>query len=81
MATKIEELRESEFHRELGQKMCAAFIAQQQGIALNTALRKTELPVGDLWLLVAEFARRGFDESAEIGFFGNLTNAPSKFII
>ena len=41
MAKKIEELRESEFHQELGQKMCAAFIAQQQGIALNTALKKT----------------------------------------
>ena len=81
MTTKIEELRESELHQELGQKMCAAFIAQQPGITLSTAFKKTEQPVGDLWLLVAEFAIRGFGENAESGFFGILTRAPSKFII
>jgi hypothetical protein len=37
--------------------MCAAFIAQQQGITLNTALGKVPEPVGDLWLIIAEFAR------------------------
>jgi hypothetical protein len=37
--------------------MCAACIAQQQGIALETALRKVSDPIGDLWFLVAEFAR------------------------
>jgi hypothetical protein len=54
-----EELRSSGYHQQLGQKMCAAFIAQQQGITLNTALGKVPEPVGDLWLIVAEFARRG----------------------
>lgn len=38
--------------------MCAAFIAQQQGIALSTALKKIEEPIGDLWLVLAEFARQ-----------------------
>ncbi|MFL6451509.1 MAG: hypothetical protein ACJ746_28100 [Bryobacteraceae bacterium] len=81
MAKRIEKLRESEFHQELGQKMCAAFIAQQQGIALNTALKKTALPVGDLWLLLAEFARSGFAENADVEVLGALTGASSKFIV
>jgi hypothetical protein len=81
VAKKIEELRESEFHQELGQKMCAAFLAQQQGIALKTALEKTALPVGDLWLLLAEFARRGFAENADDEIFGELTTASSRFIV
>ena len=37
----IAELRQSEYHQELGRKMCAAFVAQQQGIALTTAFKKT----------------------------------------
>lgn len=81
MVKKIEELRESDFHQELGQKMCAAFIAQQQGIALNTAFKKTSQPVGDLWLRVAEFARRGFDESVNAKVFGELSEESSKFIV
>lgn len=81
MAKKIEELRESEFHQELGQKMCAAFIAQQQGIALNTAFKKTSQPVGDLWLRVAEFARQGFDEAVDAEVFGELSAEPPKFIV
>ena len=66
MAKSIEELRQSTYHQELGQKMCAAFIAQQQGVALNTALKKVSEPVGDLWLVVAEFARRSCVEAAEL---------------
>lgn len=81
MAKRIEELRESEFHRELGQKMCAAFIAQQQGIALNTAFKKTSQPTGDFWLLVAEFATRGLHENVEAEVFGDVTAAPPKFIV
>jgi hypothetical protein len=65
MAKNTEELRRSAYHQELGQKMCAAFVAQQQGIALNTAIKKVSGPVGDLWLVVAEFARRGCLEGAD----------------
>lgn len=79
MAKKIEELRESEFHQELGQKFCAAFIAQQQGIALNTALKKIALPVKDLWLMLAEFARQSF--AADVEVFGELTAESSKFVV
>jgi hypothetical protein len=65
VAQQIEELRESRFHQELGQKICAAFIAQQQGIALNTALKKVSPPIGDLWLMLAELTRLGCDDYAE----------------
>jgi hypothetical protein len=58
MTKTRDELRNSAYHRQLAQKMCAAFIAQQQGITLNTALGKVPEPIGDLWLIVAEFARR-----------------------
>lgn len=64
MSHSLEELRQSLFHQELGRKMCAAYIAQQQGIALETALRKVAYPIGDLWFLVAEFARHGCSWSA-----------------
>jgi hypothetical protein len=36
--------------------MCAAFIAQQQGVALSTALKKVPDAILDLWLVVADFA-------------------------
>jgi hypothetical protein len=65
MPRSLEELRRSPFHQELGRKMCAAYIAQQQGIALETALRKVSDPIGDLWFLVAEFARHGCAVSAD----------------
>ena len=81
MEKKIEELRESEFHQELGQKFCAAFIAQQQGLALNTALKKIPLPVGDLWLLLADFARRGFAVNTDLEVFSELTAESSKFVV
>ncbi len=32
MSKTLEELRQSSFHQELGRKMCAAFVAQQQGV-------------------------------------------------
>ena len=67
MTKTLEELRRSSYHQELGQKMCAAVIAQQQGIGLNTALKKVSGPVGDLWLVVAEFARQGYMEGADFG--------------
>ena len=58
MARSIEELRRSAWHQELGQKICAAYVAQQQGIGLQTAVNKISLPIGDLWLQIAEIARR-----------------------
>ena len=54
----IEELRRSRYHQQLGRKVCSAFIAQQQGIKMDTAFRKVEEPVGDLWLLMAEIIRQ-----------------------
>jgi hypothetical protein len=59
MKKSIEELRRSPYHQELARKMCAAYIAQQQGVTLNTAVKKVSDPVGDLWFLVAEFVRQG----------------------
>ena len=54
----IEELQKSLYNQQLGRKVCAAFIAQQQGIKLETALAKIEEPIGDLWLLMAEVIRQ-----------------------
>ena len=65
MTKTLEQLRRSEYHQQLGQKMCAAFIAQQQGITLNTALRRIHLPVGDLWLMIAEYAREAYARNIE----------------
>jgi hypothetical protein len=66
MTKTADELRNSAYHQQLGQKMCAAFIAQQQGITLSTALRKVPEPVGDLWLVVAEFARHAVMETIDL---------------
>jgi hypothetical protein len=44
--------------------VCAAFIAQQQGIKLDTALKKIEEPIGDLWILMAEIIRQQCFERA-----------------
>jgi hypothetical protein len=68
----LDELRGSEFHQQLGQKIWAAFLAQQQGISLNTALKKVEAPVCDSWLMVAEFARHAYDASVEECYPGQL---------
>ena len=61
----LDELRSSDYHQELGQKMWAAFLAQQQGISLNCAVKKVEGPVGDVWLMVAEFALQTCNDSIE----------------
>jgi hypothetical protein len=66
MLKTLEELRHSPYHQQLGRKMCAAFVAQQQGITLNTALSKVPDLVGDSWLAVAEFARQTGAESADL---------------
>ncbi len=49
MKKSIEELRQSPYHQELARKMCAAYIAQQQGVTLDTAIKKVSDPIGDLW--------------------------------
>jgi hypothetical protein len=54
----VEELRRSSYHQQLGRNVCAAFIAQQQGTKLDTAYKKIEEPIGDLWLLMAEIIRQ-----------------------
>jgi hypothetical protein len=59
----VRELRNSQYHQELGRKMCAAFVAQQQGITFNTAFRKVPDQVGDLWLMMADLAARMTSES------------------
>lgn len=66
MAKTTDELRNSAYHQQLGRKMCAAFIAQQQGITLNTALGKVPDPVADLWLMVAELARQAVAETVDL---------------
>ncbi len=60
----IEELRQSPYHQQLGRNLCAAFIAQQHGTRMDTASKKIEEPVGDLWLLVAEIIRQQCFEGA-----------------
>ena len=47
----LSEFRASPYHQQLGRKLCAAFIAQQQGTRLDMAHNKVEEPVGDLWLV------------------------------
>jgi len=66
MKRSLEELRHSPFHQELARKMCAAYIAQQQGTTLDTAIKKVTDPIGDLWFLVAEFAREGCAAAADL---------------
>ena len=48
--------------------MCAAFIAQQQGVALSTALNRVPDPILDLWLVVAEFAREAWTQNFDRQF-------------
>jgi hypothetical protein len=66
MTTNLRELRDSLYHQQLGRKMCAAYVAQQQGITLSTAFKKVPDQVGDLWLMVAEFARQASAEEADL---------------
>jgi hypothetical protein len=50
--------------------MCAAFIAQQQGIALDTALKKVPDSINDVWLVVAEFAVEAWGQDVDERFDG-----------
>lgn len=58
MKKTIDELRNSPYHQQFARKLCAAFIAQQQGTSLGTAFKKVPEPLSDTWLIVAEFARQ-----------------------
>ena len=62
----IHKLRCSSYHQQLGGKICASFIAQQQGISLQSAQKKISEPMGDLWLVLAELTRYGFLEDTPI---------------
>jgi hypothetical protein len=66
MTRRLEELRDSPYHQQLGRKMCAAYVSQQQGITLSTAFEKVPDTVGDLWLMVAEVARQANAEEADL---------------
>ena len=59
LSKTLDELQTSSYHQQLGRTMCAAFVAQQQGIRVDSALKKVDEPVGHLWLLLAELARQG----------------------
>jgi hypothetical protein len=81
MTKAIGELRKSEFPHELGQKLCAAFIAQQQGISLSTALKKSAGPVGDLWFLAAEFAIQGYTQAFDLERFSEFVRSASELVM
>jgi hypothetical protein len=68
VAKTIEQLRQSPYHQELARKMCAAFVAQQQGVTVNTAMKKVSEPVGDLWLMIAEFAEQSVSKAIDLRF-------------
>ena len=70
MKKTIEELRNSPYHQQFARKLCAAFIAQQQGTSLSTALKKVPEPLSDTWLIVAEFARQAAIEDIDKQFRG-----------
>jgi hypothetical protein len=65
MKSHIRELRRSDYDQQLARKMCAAFIAQQQGVALNTAFRKVLDPILDLWFSSCRVCARGLDAEPE----------------
>ena len=63
--TTIEKLRNSPYHQQFARKLCAAFLAQQQGVTLGTALKKVPEPISDTWLIVAQFARQAAMENID----------------
>ena len=80
MKKTMDEIRKSPYHQQFACKLCAAFIAQQQGITLGTALKKVPVPVSDTWLIVAEFARQAAMESIDEQF-GACLPAPAHTAI
>ena len=61
----IDELRSCSYHEELGQKLFAAYLAQQQGISMNAALKQVNGPMADEWLFVAECALQAHNACVE----------------
>lgn len=68
----LDELRDSFYHQELGKKLWAAYLAQQQGISLASAIKKVDGSVCDEWLMVAELALLAY-ESRVGQFLGDQT--------
>jgi hypothetical protein len=68
MQKTLEELRRSSYHPEFGRKMCAAFVAQQQGVTLNAAMKKISTPLGDLWLMIAAYAEQAVGKALDLQF-------------
>ena len=61
MANTLNELKQSPFHQQLGEKLCVAFLSQQLGVSFATAERKVRTgnsELGDMWYVLAEIARR-----------------------
>ncbi len=81
MSRTLEELRHSPYHQELGRKMCAAFVAQQQGITLNTAMKKISIPVGDLWLTIADYAERAAGQAMDLQFSSEGSPQPKGMLM
>ena len=52
----LDQIRNSSYHQELGQKLWAAYLAQQHGISMASAIKQVDGPVCDAWLMVAELA-------------------------
>jgi len=75
----MDDLRNSPYHQQFARKLCAAFIAQQQGTSLATAFKKVPEPLSDTWLVVAEFARQAamqdIDEKFGDGVLGQIDTA------
>ena len=71
MTKTLEELRNSCYHQQLGRKVFAAFVAQQQRIALSTAFKNTPEPVGDLWLMIAELVEEAVGKAIERSFLAD----------
>jgi hypothetical protein len=76
----MDELRDSPYHQQFARKLCAAFVAQQQGITLGTALKKVPEPISDTWLIVAEFARQAAMENIDEQFGVCLTGTSDTAI-
>ena len=68
----MDELRNSPYHQQFARKLCAAFIAQQQGTSLGTAFKKVPEPLSDTWLIVAEFARQAVMKDIDEQFGGGV---------
>lgn len=81
MQKTLEELRKSSYHQELGRKMCAAFVAQQQGVTLNTAMKKISTPVGDVWLTIAEYAERAVGKGIDLQFPSESSPQSTRLLI